>query len=445
MPETHQPSAGSFVTEAAQLVTISGRRSAGRYRLGVDAIGKRVLAALGCDPTQGLVMLNRHGTPIWASDSIFSLVDFDPDAADPLLDALHPDDAELCAEIFDVERAGVADTTFEMDRRFELIVRIRSPRGGWRPVALRLLNYVDNPNVDGMLLQLTLANQEHSTVEAFDAAALGDPLHEVIGRVLETLCSGGSADAQAAMFDGDDRCIAATSGAAIALGEPRTGASWLGVVEDRLDLSISVLAPLSGAHLGILESYSNFPDVRPFTRLLTGRVARRIGLLIEAEHTREELRRQAEGDVLTGLANRRALLAHLSRTDLGDWVSVAFVDLNGFKDINDRYGHDVGDEVLVEVARRLRDVARGHDLIARIGGDEFVLVRQGDSPESSAIRPMEVERAVNTPLAVGEILLDVVASVGIASGPANETETLIARADAAMYSFKGDRQARRQR
>ena len=115
-------------------------------------MAKRVLTALGSDPTQGFVMLNRSGTPIWASDSVFSLVDFAANAADPFLDALHPDDVELCSEIFGVEREGVADTTFGMDRRFELIVRIRSPRGGWRPVALRLLNLVDNPEVDGMLL-----------------------------------------------------------------------------------------------------------------------------------------------------------------------------------------------------------------------------------------------------------------------------------------------------
>lgn len=74
-------------------------------------MAKRVLTALGSDPTQGFVMLNRNGTPIWASDSVFSLVDFDANAADPLLDALHPDDVELCSEIFDVEREGVADTT----------------------------------------------------------------------------------------------------------------------------------------------------------------------------------------------------------------------------------------------------------------------------------------------------------------------------------------------
>ena len=332
-----------------------------------------------------------------------------------------------------------------MDRRFELLVRIRSPRGGWRPVALRLLNLVDDPQVDGMVLQLTLANQEHSTVEAFDAAASGEPLHEVLGRVLETLCSGGSADSQAAVFDEHDRCIAATPGAGIALGESRIGPVWHGMVKDRLDLSVPVVAPSTGRPLGVVVTHSNFPDVRPFTRALTGRVARRIGLLVEAEQTRQELRRQADGDALTGLANRRALHAHLSRTDLGDWASVAFVDLNGFKEINDRYGHDIGDEVLIEVAHRLRTVTAGRDVIARIGGDEFVLVRHGESPESCAIGSTDVARAVNGPLAIGEISLEVIASVGVAVGPATETETLIARADAAMYSFKGDRRARRRR
>ena len=408
----------------------------------MDRIARRVLAALGTDPTQGFVMLDRLGRPIWASDSLGILVDFNPGVADPFTDALHPDDAELCAEIFGVERAGAADTTFEMDRRFELVVRMRSPRGGFRPVGLRLLNHVDNPDVDGMLLQLTLANQEYSTLEAFDAAALGHALNEVLGHVLATLCSGGSADSQAAVFDTEERCIASTPGAGIALGDLRTGARWHEVVGDRLDLSVAVVAPTTGDRLGVVETYSNFPDVRPFTRALTVRVARRIGLLVEAARTRDELQRQADCDALTGLANRRGLRAHLSRADLGAWASVAFVDLNQFKGVNDRFGHDIGDEVLMEVARRLESVALDGDVVARIGGDEFVLVRRGESPESCTIDLEALERTINGRVVLGQITVDVAASIGVAAGPASETEVLLSRADAAMYSLKGNPRAR---
>jgi diguanylate cyclase (GGDEF)-like protein len=404
-------------------------------------IAGRVVKALGNDPTQAFVLLDRSGQPVWASPSLFTLIDVDLHASDPFADALHPADAELCGEIFHVEKQGVADTSFDMDRRFELLVRVRSPRGGWNVVALRLLNYPDDPDIDGMLLQVTMANQEHSTVQAFDAAALGEPINEVLTLVLETICSGGAADVQAALFDQSDVCIAATRGAVIAPGDLRHGERWSQVAQQGLDLSIPVVGPSAGRRIGVLESVSNFPDVRPFTRELTHRVARRVGLLLEAHHTREELRRQANTDALTGLQNRRVLYEHLARTDLQPWASVAFVDLNGFKEINDRFGHSIGDDVLREVANRLRDSKRASDLLCRIGGDEFVVVRHGDGLADASFHAASLANVVDGDLCIGDVRLLITASVGVASGPSSDMLTLLTAADMSMYAAKPHRRS----
>jgi hypothetical protein len=264
----------------------------------------RVLAAIGTDPTQAFVLLDERGRPRWASPSLGSVFHLDLSAADPFTAALHPDDAVLVGEILHSEQSGAADATFDLDRRFELLVRLRAPAGGWRWVALRLHNRLDDPAVAGMVLQLTLANQERSTVEAFDDAARGAPVGQVIGKVLDTLRSGGTGDVQAAVFDGEGRCVAATPGAGVAPGPGAVHEDWLRLQRARVDLEVPVTGP-HGETVGTLVTVSNFPDVRPYTRSLVAAIARRVGLVLDAERTRSELERRAVSDPLTELGNRR--------------------------------------------------------------------------------------------------------------------------------------------
>jgi diguanylate cyclase (GGDEF)-like protein/PAS domain S-box-containing protein len=156
-----------------------------------------------------------------------------------------------------------------------------------------------------------------------------------------------------------------------------------------------------------------------------------------------ELTHQATHDVLTGLPNRMLLEDRLQqacarlRRDR-DAVSVMFIDLDGFKAVNDTYGHTIGDQVLVEVANRLRQILRTVDTVARLGGDEFVVFCEG-LPESEVAEVVRrIHDTIAVPLVVGGEVLRVGASIGVetARDATISFEELLARADQAMYREK---------
>jgi len=165
--------------------------------------------------------------------------------------------------------------------------------------------------------------------------------------------------------------------------------------------------------------------------------------IVEINSRRENesrLASMAEHDALTMLYNRRGfekrLTAAMNGGRASDSVfSVAFLDLDRFKQINDIYGHEVGDVVLRVVAERLMAVARSTDTVARIGGDEFAIIMPG-SPNHSIIE--RIRESVARPIPIGNLDLSVGISVGIASHPAEgPTATdLMRNADDAMYADK---------
>jgi diguanylate cyclase (GGDEF)-like protein/PAS domain S-box-containing protein len=155
-----------------------------------------------------------------------------------------------------------------------------------------------------------------------------------------------------------------------------------------------------------------------------------------------ELERQALHDPLTGLGNRTLLQSRLqvatSRRGLDNDVAVLLVDLDGFKQVNDTWGHAIGDQVLQIVASRLRSLARPSDTIARTGGDEFVLLcPETDRDEAGAIG-QRICAGIGAPVTAGVHTVVLGASVGVAhqrGGPADPDALLIA-ADHAMYAAK---------
>jgi diguanylate cyclase (GGDEF)-like protein/PAS domain S-box-containing protein len=155
---------------------------------------------------------------------------------------------------------------------------------------------------------------------------------------------------------------------------------------------------------------------------------------------------QALHDPLTGLPNRRLLLESLPRAmqradRSGKAMGVYFIDLDGFKQVNDRHGHEAGDEVLREFACRIRDSVRAVDMVARLAGDEFVVVAEAfaDPMSNAAVVAGKLLRVAQAPYAVGAQSRHMSSSVGVAlylPRGGLDTATLLARADQAMYASK---------
>ena len=167
------------------------------------------------------------------------------------------------------------------------------------------------------------------------------------------------------------------------------------------------------------------------------------------EHREREARawQQAMTDPLTGVANRSALFALLAtRLDAGtgEGCGLLFCDLDGFKAVNDGFGHAAGDRLLVAVADRLRELAGPEGFVARLGGDEFVVLTPGTDADDLAARARRLEALLHEQFDLGGTPVRVGASTGVATGsPGEHPDDVVARADTAMYAVKSVRRTRR--
>lgn len=156
--------------------------------------------------------------------------------------------------------------------------------------------------------------------------------------------------------------------------------------------------------------------------------------------SQSELMFQAHHDLLTGLANRKSLLDHLEQAlnkPDREQVTLFFLDIDRFKVVNDSLGHGAGDELIQRVAQRLREAVRSNNLVARFGGDEFVIVVDGPLSEDEALSiSKRIHDSLADPILIDDHELYVTVSVGIAFSYRDDAEQLISNADAAMYEAK---------
>jgi len=158
---------------------------------------------------------------------------------------------------------------------------------------------------------------------------------------------------------------------------------------------------------------------------------------------RKEVFYLAYHDTLTGLPNRtefeRSIFEHInSKNNLTKAFSVIFIDLDRFKIINDTLGHNIGDEMLIVLARRISRVVGDGNLLARIGGDEFVSILETDDRDEVDIMVAQIASVIRDTIYIGEYSLNTTASIGIARYPEDglDKSTLIKHADSAMYHAK---------
>ena len=165
-------------------------------------------------------------------------------------------------------------------------------------------------------------------------------------------------------------------------------------------------------------------------------LARASRMLVSAEH-------RAHHDALTGLANR-SLLGELAAEHValckreGTRLSLLFIDLDGFKRVNDAHGHGTGDRLLCAVAERLKNTVRGSDVVARLGGDEFAVLLVRADVETAAEVAGKLVDSLSAPYSVPPHTLEISASIGVAGYPESgaSAEELLKRADEAMYKVK---------
>ncbi|SFR77073.1 GGDEF and EAL domain-containing protein [Sphingomonas jatrophae] len=167
-----------------------------------------------------------------------------------------------------------------------------------------------------------------------------------------------------------------------------------------------------------------------------------LGIIFDVteERQREErLSRQASTDPLTGVLNRRGFDTALSPAlrEAGAPPALLLVDLDRFKPINDTYGHDMGDRVLREVVRRLRQSVRSRDIVARLGGDEFAVLLPRIDIASAEQAAQRIVTTLAEPIELGSVVVHTGASVGVAiAEPQDDAPSILRRADEALYAVK---------
>ena len=256
-------------------------------------------------------------------------------------------------------------------------------------------------------------------------AELTGSIHERSALVTEVLAGGGSRRVVRGTQDPGERAWLADTGVRDGLLVPLHGVDGI------------VGAVVVSQRMGDTASFSQ-DDVR-----LLEMVAAHLEIALRSAQLVQRLRDEATHDSLTGLPNRalfhERLTAALDDRARGESFAVLLMDLDGFKDVNDTLGHESGDEVLVQVSRRLAAAVPPGVTVARLGGDEFaLLVPSGQGADGAAVAA-QVHAALRELVPVGEVELEVRASLGIAVCPdhGDDSSVLMRHADVAMYAAKG--------
>jgi diguanylate cyclase (GGDEF)-like protein/PAS domain S-box-containing protein len=404
----------------------------------------RWLVALLDNISEVVTVLDRNGKMRFLSGSTLRLLG--RDAADriggSIFDFVHPDDTGRVAETF--MRALATPGPIE-----PFDVRMLHEDGDYHVFEVRANSMLDDPVVRGIVvssrdlgdrreLEDTLRQTEGRFEQVFENAAVGANIVDTNGQFLRV----NTAYCRMLGTTAPDLMTRTIFDVSLPEDVDRTRVAFARLLASETD-EYTIEKRLLRADGQTVWARIGASVVRDGN----GEPLYAIGLAIDTTETHaltEQLAHAASHDHLTGLASRSVLDDHLQRTRAsaarsGDLVAVLAIDLDEFKQINDRFGHLAGDDVLVEVAHRLEALVRAEDLIVRYGGDEFIIVlRPGADIELVKLIAQRVVDALAEPMNVLGTTTRIGASVGIAIvwPDAGEGDDVLARADAATYEAK---------
>ena len=394
----------------------------------------------------GLAVLDPNLNVFWANERVCKILGYTQAelVGRNLFDVVHADSMDDMVPLMDSVTGREPSPNTPAAESSEVGVRVISADGSWKPVYVtgRVLNEA------GFLLGVLRPATERLAVEAvLDGLGSGAGLEEMLHSLLDLLRAHFDVETGWAIHESSDQVVVTGSPADLLPWDPgelmtelRTE-PWSGVRTER-DIWIARIVTKSDESVhGALAIPSPKPVApMPMDLHIFQRTTSLAALVFERTNKNLVLQRDAQTDFLTGVTNRREFderLASCESQPSAFPLAMFFVDIDDFKLVNDRWGHTVGDDVLVAVARRLRRATRPGSTVGRIGGDEFAVLAAGVTADE--IEPMRVrfERATSAALELAVGRIQVRTSVGVAVA---ETEddlvTLIERSDADMFTRK---------
>ncbi len=399
----------------------------------------RVMNAINNLHRQAFLIIGSDLVIEWASDGVMSLIAMSPAQVmgRSALDFVHPDDVgEVAAMVLPDLQPGIARR--DLGHRPTMDFRLAHAEHGWVTLTVHSSHALDADDVRGLVVQLSPPDQLRDVANGVIAAANGRPLEVCLTLLIRSIGLGLPADPKAVMVDVFNNVLAATPESSSHRGAQFELETWM--KEEGSLWSTPIYGPISGRRLGQLVMFSPLMRVPLFDIRAGIDVAAHSGVLIEGDRDRRALERAATTDPLTGLHNKAALLDQMSVSQTQPSSRyVIFIDLDGFKSINDQYGHGVGDDLLIEVGRILRSAVRGDDLVARIGGDEFAVVVTSSATADQILDRLK-EAFNGATMVSGTYRIPVRASIGIAVF-GDDAHAALDAADKAMYKDKSARMA----
>jgi len=400
------------------------------------------------------VLIDRAGVIHYASRSTTRLVGLSPEegVGRNILEFLDAEDVDLA-----LSGLSEVQTHEQVDAGIPVVFPIRRPDGArmWLEVAVRPIFEV--PELGLTSLRLRSWDAEHHLADFMEGLLADAPLPTVLATLTRSVAASVQGLAAAVHHGWDGERFVGVAGSwpdasKLALDE----GPWVGALGQPgvLQLASEAVAgaPAARSHCliavggeklppAVLSVWTDVPG-RPMLghRRALSDAGRYVELAIVRTSEHQRLLHLAGHDSLTGVANRAAFRDHLAHAlAIGEsGFAVGFCDLDGFKQLNDRYGHVAGDDVLVQVAARLRAALRDTDELARVGGDEFTILWRGiDSHDEADHVGGRLLSMIEEPFAVpgGHEPLGI--SVGIAlAGPGATADGLLRAADAALYQSK---------